>query len=246
MILTIAFQKGGCGKTTTAAVLAQAAAHKGRRVLAIDLDPQGNLSLALGADTTAPGNSYKLLTMRPAAEQIQTTGQGLDTIPAAWDLATLTTSKGSARRLQMALEPIRDNYDLIILDTPTQAGELQYNALQASDGLVIPLEADVYNLQSLYQTVNTARQIQNTNDHLQIMGFVLTKFADARTRFGRQLRDIMTDKAAALDVPYLGAIRYTIAVKEAAALQQSLFDYAPRSTAAADYMELYERITQEV
>ena len=131
-IITIAVQKGGTGKTTTAAALAQAAAYKGRRALAIDLDPQGNLSVTLAAQMIPEaGNSYNLLMGLPAADLIQTTEQGIDVIPACLDLATISSGKGSARRLQRALEPIKNNYDLIVIDTPT-AAELQYNALQAA------------------------------------------------------------------------------------------------------------------
>lgn len=246
-IITVAIQKGGTGKTTTAAILAQAAAHKGLKVLAIDLDPQGNLSFALGADPAAEaGTAYNMLTGRPAAECVQTTAQGLDIIPADRDLATITSGTGSARRLQRALEPIKESYDLIIIDTPPTAGELLFNALMAANGLIIPLEADAYNLQSLYQMTDTARQIQEANTDLQITGFILTKFVDARTKFGRQLRDMMTEQAAGHGIPCLGAVRYTIAVKEAAGLQKSLFSYAPHSTAAEDYMEIYEHIAQEV
>ena len=176
-IITVAIQKGGTGKTTTAAALAQAAAYKGRKVLAIDLDPQGNLSFALGAQTAAEtGTAYNLLMGLPAAQLIQTTAQGLDIIPTDRDLAAITSGTGSARRLRQALEPIKDNYDLIIIDTPPTAGELQYNALMAADGLIIPLEADAFNLQSLYQMTDTARQIQQSNTGLQILGVVFTQY----------------------------------------------------------------------
>ena len=148
-VITVAIQKGGTGKTTSAAILAQAAASRALQVLAIDLDPQGNLSFALGANPAAEtGTAYNLLMGRPAAECIHTTAQGLDIIPADRDLAAITSGTGSARRLREALRPVREWYDLIIIDTPPTAGELQYNALMAADGLIIPLQADAYNLQS--------------------------------------------------------------------------------------------------
>ena len=132
-IITVAIQKGGTGKTTTAAAVVQAAAYRGRSVLAIDLDPQGNLSFTLAADTSKPG-SYDLLGGAAAADLIQHK-PGYDVIPASWNLSTITSGRGSARRLQKAIEPLKKEYDLIVIDTPPTAGELQYNALQAATGL---------------------------------------------------------------------------------------------------------------
>lgn len=169
---------------------------------------------------------------------------GYDIIPASWNLATLKSGKGSARRLQRAIAPLKERYDLIIIDTPPTAGELQYNALQAATGLIIPLEADIYNLQSLYQITDTARQIQQTNPELRIMGFVLTQF-NRRSTLTRQMQETIQRQAEAMGVPYLGAIRAAVVVKEAAALQRSLFEYAPKSKPAADYMEIFNTITEQ-
>lgn len=241
-IITVAIQKGGTGKTTTAAAVVQAAAYRGRSVLAIDLDPQGNLSFTLAADTSKPG-SYDLLGGAAAADLIQHK-PGYDVIPASWNLSTITSGRGSARRLQKAIEPLKKEYDLIVIDTPPTAGELQYNALQAATGLIIPLQADIYNLQSLYQITDTARQIQQTNQELKILGFLLTQY-DRRSTIARQMQETITEQAAAMGVPYLGAIRAAVAVKEAAALQQSLFEYAPKSNPAADYLAVYDTIAKQ-
>lgn len=238
-IITTAIQKGGTGKTTTAAALAQAAATNGRKVLAIDLDPQGNLSYSLAADTRG-GGSWELLQGTPAASIIQDTRTGVDVIPASLGLATATTSPGSARRLAKALQPVK-GYDLILIDTPPTAGELQYNALQAATGLIIPLQADVYNLQGLYQMIDTARQIMRTNPALKIEGVIFTNY-DNRSTIARQMRQTIIDKAAEMGVPCLGSVRGAAVIKEAAALQQSLYDYAPKSKPAADYMAIFEQL----
>lgn len=234
-VLAVAIQKGGTGKTTTAAVLAQAAAHKGKKVLAIDLDPQGNLTFALGGSGTG-GSSFDLLQGTAAADVIQQCS-GIDVIAANWGLSTIASSKGSARRLQAAIEPIKNNYDLIIIDTPPTAGELQYNALQAATGLIIPLQADIYNLQSLYQITDTAKQMQQSNPNLQIKGFIITKL-DNRSTIAKQMQEQIIIAANKENIPYLGSIRTGIAVQEAAALQQNLFEYAPKSKPASDYLTL--------
>lgn len=238
-IITIAAQKGGTGKTTTAATLAQAAAYRGRKVLAIDLDAQSNLSFVLNA--AGPGSDL-LLSGKDPAELIQHTAAGIDVIPASGNLAAETSSKGSARRLQKALEPIKRQYDLIIIDTPAPAGELLYNALQASTGLIIPLLADPYCVQSLYQVTRTAQQIQATsNPELEILGVILTQH-NPRSTIARQMQDTITERAAAIGVPYLGAVRQAVALREAAALQTSLFEYAPNCKPAQDYLQIYDAL----
>lgn len=242
-IYTIATDKGGSGKTTTAAVLAQAAHHAGKKVLAVDLDPQANLSYCLAADDTMPG-SYDLLHGTPSASVIQTTAQGIDVIPASADLQTEKSAPGSARRLSQALEPIKKYYDVCFVDTPATAGELQYNALQAADRLLIPLETDGYNLQSLRQIATTAGQIQTSNPRLTIAGVLLTKY-EQRATINRQLRDMLANGAEQMGIPFLGAVSKAIAVREAAALQVSLYEYAPNSKPAAEYMAIYQTLEQE-
>lgn len=243
-IIAVAVQKGGTGKTTTAATLAQAAAYKGSRVLAIDLDPQGNLSVTLAAQMTPQtGNSYNLLMGLPPADLIQTTEQGIDVIPACLDLATISSGTGSARRLQRALEPIKNNYNFIVIDAPT-AAELQYNALQAATGLIIPLQADSYNIQSLYQTTDIVGQIRKSNPVLSIKGVIMTNYS-GQTKHARQIREAIQKQAEALRLPYLGEIRRAIAIQEAATFRQSLFEYAPKSNPAIDYLAIYETITKQ-
>lgn len=241
-IITLAIQKGGTGKSTTAAALAQAAAYRGAKALAIDLDPQGNLSFCLAADATRAG-SMDLLEGTPARKIIQTTRQGLDVIPASMNLATITSGTGSAKRLQKALEPIRGRYDLIIIDTPSKAGELQYNALQAATGLIIPLQAETFSLQGLYQIIDTADQFKRSNPQLTYKGIVFTRH-NARSSISRQLQEVITARAAELKIPSLGTIREAVAVKEAQALQADLYLYAPRSNPAQDYLAVYDKIME--
>lgn len=238
-ILTTAIIKGGTSKTTTAAAMAQAAAAKGMKVLAIDTDPQANLSFALGADINK-GGTVQLLHGADLKDVIQSTAQNIDVIAGHRDLSTEKTTPGSARRLKEALHPIGDNYDIIIIDTPPTLGELVYNALNAAGGLVIPLETDTSSLQGFYQITEIANQFPD----LKILGVVLTRY-DGRSKLNRYLKDVITDAATAAGIPVLGCIHNSIAVREAQAMQRSLFEYAPKCRAAADYLDLFETLNTE-
>lgn len=242
-IITAAVIKGGTGKTSTAAALAQAGTVAGKKILAIDLDPQGNLSAALAADMQKPG-SYELLTGTDAAAVIQTTPQGIEAIAASPNLAAIKTRPGSARRLKEALEPVKKEFDLVVIDTPPQAGILTFTALEASTGLIIPLETDTNSLQGLYNIADIAQQIRQTNPTLSFTGVLLTRY-DGRPKLNRYLRDTIKEKAAAENIPYLGEIRAGIAIREAQAMQQSLFEYAPKSKPAQDYNKVFNAIMQE-
>ena len=238
-IITTANIKGGCGKSTTAVALAQAAAASGRKVLFIDLDPQANGSFFIGADQAA--GSYQLLHGADPAQTIQHTAQGVDVIAASPDLATETTRPGSAKRLQEAIAPLKKDYDYAYIDTPPQMGELTYNALQASTGLIIPMEADNSGLQGLYQVVDIAQRIQASNPALDILGIVLTRY-DNRSKLSRYMKDAITAAGQDTGIPLLAAIRPGVAIREAQALQLSVFGYAPKSNPALDYMVLFTNL----
>lgn len=240
VILATSNNKGGSGKTTTAAALLQAAAAAGKKALAVDLDPQGNLTAFIGAAPGSPG-SYELLHGQDPHKLIQATKQGIDVLAASGDLATERPGGGQALRLQQGLDPIAAGYDLIVIDTPPQFGILVYNSLQAADKLLIPLEADTAGLQGLYRTVEAARQIQKTNPRLQIVGCILSRF-DPRPKINRYMRDQIAAAGAAAGAPLIGEIAPGIAVKEAQALQLSLFEYAPNSKPAMNFAVLYKRV----
>ena len=237
-IFTAAIVKGGTGKTTTCAALAQAAAAEGKTVLAVDLDPQASFTTAINGNPNRPG-SYALLSGTDAAETIQQTPQGIYCICGNSDLAGIQTKPGSSSRLRERLEPVKNDFDIVVIDTPPTMGELQNNALQAATDLIIPLEADPDSLQGLYQIADIAGHIQKSNKALRIAGIVLTRY-DARPKLNRYYKDAITQKAQEVGITFLAAIRQSIAVKEARATRQSLYDYAPDSNAAKDYMTLYK------
>ena len=237
--IAIAIQKGGVAKTTTASFLATTGAIKGKRVLAIDLDPQGNLTFSLNGKANAPG-IMQLLNGTAAAAVIQHTQSGVDLIAASDQLSTITSERGAARLLQKAIEPLKKNYDICIIDTPPTAGILQYMALQAADGLVIPLEAETYSIQGLYQIVDTAKAIKQSNPNLTIKGYVLTKFKSSS--ISKAMANTLQTIAARDNIKCLGTIRHGVAVAEAAATQEPLLSYAPKSNPAKDYLAVYENL----
>lgn len=240
-IITIAEIKGGTGKTTTAAALAQAAIIEGKKVLIIDLDGQGTISHRFGADTTAPG-SYDLIAGNSKINAvIQETEQGADVIAGAPDLYAIRGEKGSITTLAEKLEPVKKSYDLIVIDTPPALNVLTFNAMQASTGLLIACYADEGSADGLILTLEYAKSIKQTNNKLKVLGCVITQY-DARPIVCRQFRELVIDAAKANKCPYICDIRRGIAIVEAAAYGKNLFKYAPKSKPAQDYMTLYKTI----
>ena len=218
-VITIANQKGGTAKSSTAVILAQAAAADGKRTLAIDFDPQGNFSFSLAADMRR-GSSFDLLETKRPAQLIQRSSTGPDIIPASRDLSTITSSRGSARRLQTALRPLQMLYDVIIIDTPTAAGELQYNGLQAATKLLIPLHAELYSLQALHEMAAIAPQIMQSNPALKEIGVVITQY-DGRSNIAKQMHENIIEAARDLNIAYYGTIRAGAPVQEAVSIRRA-------------------------
>lgn len=241
-ILTAAVSKGGTAKTTTCAALAQAAADDGRKVLCIDLDPQMSFTDLIASDASRAG-TYQLIQGTPAAQLIQKTPQGMFAIPASENLAAVKTTPASAKRLAQALQPLKKDFDLIVIDTPPGILELQNMALIAATSLIIPVEADRSSLQGLYQIVDRAHTAQRTNPALTIKGIVLTKY-DPRPAINRYMKEVMQQTGSEIGAPYLMEIRTGVKIREAQAMQQSLYQYAPTSKPAQDYKELYKMIME--
>ena len=245
MILTIANQKGGVGKTTTAATLADGLKQKGFKVLLIDLDGQGNLSYTARADMNGI-TSHELLHGKATAKQATQHTEAGDIIAASPNLAGSDrdlTGAGADKRLKEALEPIRSEYDFIIIDAPPSLSILTVNAITAADSLIITAQADIYSMQGIGQLYATIRAIQQTtNKSLTIAGILLTRY-NARSILTRDLTEMAEQTAAQLNTKIFKAkIREGIAVKEAQASGQSVLTYSPKSNAAKDYSDFIKEL----
>lgn len=242
MVIAIATQRGGVGKTTSTVALAQAAAHKGVKTLAVDLDPQGHTSMLLAADTARPG-AYELLNGQPVRDTIQQLSGALDAIPASANLQSISSAQGSARRLRTALAAVAHSYGLIIIDTPPTAGELQYNALMAADLVIVPMQAELGSLQGLIQLAETVQLVRRGNADLRIAGYILARYS-GRSNLAKSMAAAIQSRAAEMDIPHLATIREAVAIQEAQALRRDLYEYAPKSRPAVDYMALCEKILE--
>lgn len=248
-IITVVNQKGGVGKSTTAAALATGLAEKGRNTLVIDLDAQGNLSDTFMADTS--GKTVADLLQQDEtdiASAIQHTASG-DIVASSHVLAnsdTILTETGREYRLRDALEAL-DGYDTIIIDTPPALGVLTTNALTACTDIIIPARADSYSLQGigqLYRTIQTVKKYCNSD--LRIMGIVLTCYSN-RATISRDSADMIADTAIKIGTKLFNTkIRDCSAIKESQTLQKSIFAHAPRSNAAIDYRALIDEVIKRM
>ena len=194
-IICVANQKGGVGKTTTAVNLATSLALQGKRVLLVDLDPQGNASSGLGLREIEGPTTYDLLLgERQASEtKVATQVESLDLIPASRDLVGAEVELVSAEqrefRLAEALAPVREEFDFILIDCPPSLGLLTLNGLTAADAVVIPLQCEYYALEGLSALLDTVELIRaSLNQGLAIDGIVLTMF-DTRNSLSHQVSD---------------------------------------------------------
>lgn len=236
MIITINNQKGGVAKTTTAQALARGLNLRGYKTLAIDLDPQGNLSHSMKADTDAMTIYEAMSGKVDIKTTIQTTEQG-DIIPSNILLSGADLEFTKTGREYLLKEILKSlEYDFIILDTPPNLGILTINALTTADKVIIPMGADVFSLKGLEQLYGTIEQVKKyTNRDLEVEGILLTRY-NGRTIINRDLKEVIEDSAKNINTKvFKTEIRDSTSQREAQAMQESIFDYAPKSKTAEDY-----------
>lgn len=246
-IIAIANQKGGVGKTTTSVNLGAGLATLGKRVLLVDIDPQGNTTSGVGINKADVENCiYNILIdeISPQDAVVQTKIEGLNIIPATIQLAgaeiELVSTISRELRLKKALGALKHQYDYILIDCPPSLGILTINSLTAADSVIIPIQCEYYALEGLSQLLNTVRLVQkNLNPHLKIEGVLLTML-DARTNLGIQV--IEEVKKYFQEKVYRTIIPRNIRLSEAPSHGQSIITYDPRSKGAEVYFELAKEV----
>ncbi|MGM0923614.1 MAG: ParA family protein [Bacillota bacterium] len=246
-IIAIANQKGGVGKTTTSVNLGACLAYIGKRVLLVDVDPQGNATSGIGIDKADVEHCvYDILVDDVDVTEVikPTAVENLDAIPATIQLAgaeiELVPTISREVRLKRALEKVKHNYDYMIIDCPPSLGLLTINALTASDAVLIPVQCEYYALEGLSQLLNTVRLVQkHLNTDLMIEGVLLTML-DARTNLGIQV--IEEVKKYFRDKVYKTIIPRNVRLSEAPSHGQPIIIYDPRSRGADVYLELAKEV----
>ena len=243
-VIALANQKGGVAKTTSTVNLGAALREHGLRVLAVDLDPQGNLTMSQGIDTESLDKSmYDVLVHRlPIVEVIHE--REFDVATSTIDLAgaemALAAMIGRERALQRALEPVKDRYDYILIDTPPSLGLLTINAFTAAQGVIVPVQCEYLSLRGLLQLERTLEMIrENLNPDVRIMGILPTMY-DARTSHGRESVEVLRDNFGPL--VFDTVIRKTIKFAEAPVIGASLLKYQPKGRGAESYRALAREV----
>ena len=243
-VIALANQKGGVAKTTSTLNLAVAFAEQGNKVLAIDLDPQGNLTMSQGLNPdTIERSMFDVLVHRlPIQEVIHHTE--VDLAVSSIDLAgaelALSSMIGRERALEKALAPVRESYDFVLVDTPPSLGLLTINALVASNGVIVPVQCEYLSLRGLVQLENTLSMIrENLNPDVGIEGILPTMY-DKRTLHSREAVEILQENFG--DLVFDTKIRKTVRYAEAPVKGTSVLKYDPSGNAAEAYRQLAKEV----
>lgn len=248
--ITLSNQKGGVAKTTTAFAIATTLQSRNNRVLAIDLDPQSNLSFACGIDTIGRKCLYDVFKETVSINDVIThTKHGFDLICGGLSLAGADmdfTRTGREFMLAECLSRIEASYDYCIIDTPPTLGILTVNALTASNDVIVPMTADVYSIQGLAQLNALILNVRKyCNRSLRIAGLLLTKYND-RQNVSRALHDQIETAAKQLNTKvFKTPIRESVAVRESQLMQTDMFREAPKANATVDYLDFIEELIEE-
>src|SRR6059058_1960221 len=243
-VIAFANQKGGVAKTTTTLNLGVALAEKGQKILAIDLDPQGNLTMSQGWNPDEIDRSmFDVLAHRLPISEIVRSNE-IDVAVSSIDLAgaelALASMIGRERALEKALMPVRENYDFVLIDTPPSLGLLTINALVAANAVIVPVQCEYLSLRGLVQLENTLSMIrENLNPHVEIEGILATMF-DKRTLHAREAVDILRENFG--DLVFNTRIAKTVRYAEAPVKGQSVLQYDSEGEAAALYRDLAKEV----
>src|SRR3954464_8533872 len=239
-VIAFANQKGGVAKTTTTLNLGVAFAEQGMKVLLVDLDPQGNLTMSQGLNPDAIERSmFDVLVHRiPITEVIQRAE--VDLAVSSIDLAgaelALSSMIGRERALEKALAPVKDNYNYVLIDTPPSLGQLTINALVASDGVIVPVQCEYLSLRGLVQLENTLSMIrENLNPEVGIEGILPTMY-DKRLLHSKEAVDILKENFG--DLVFETKIKKTVRYAEAPVKGTSVLKYDSKGPAAKAYRDL--------
>jgi chromosome partitioning protein len=243
-VIALANQKGGVAKTTTTLNLGVALRELGNRILVIDLDPQGNLTMSQGMNPDAIERSmFDVLVHRiPISDVIKTVE--VDIAVASIDLAgaelALSALIGRERALEKALVEIRDRYDYVLIDTPPSLGLLTINAFVAAEGVIVPVQCEYLSLRGLVQLENTLAMVrENLNPRVHVQGIVPTMY-DGRTLHAREAIEILEEHFG--DLVYDTRIRKTVRYAEAPVKGSSVLKYDPSGPAAQAYRDLAKEV----
>lgn len=245
-VIALTNQKGGVGKTTTACALVAGLAAKGKKVLGVDLDPQGNLGFSMGLDLENCYTVYDIFKKEVSVFDAIQHADSCDLI--ASDIMTSSielefNNPGREYLLKEALEPLMTYYDFIIIDTPPSLNILTVNAYVVADYLIIPMSPEILSLVGVAQIKETIDSVRASfNPSLSVLGILLNKF-NKRTLLAREVAEIAETLAGQLYTRIFEVkIRTSISVAEAPAQGQSILEYAPKSTSAQDFSELINEI----
>jgi chromosome partitioning protein len=243
-VIAFANQKGGVAKTTTTLNLAVAFSEQGYRVLAVDLDPQGNLTMSQGMNPDEIETSMFDVLVRQVPIREVVRQREIDVAVSSIDLAgaelALSSMIGRERALQKALLPVRQDYDFILVDTPPSLGLLTVNALTASDGVIVPVQCEYLSLRGLAQLQNTLEMIrENLNPSVEISGILPTMY-DNRLLHSREAVEILHDHFGGL--VFKTWIRKTVRYAEAPVQGSSVLKYDPQGPAAKAYRDLAKEV----
>lgn len=249
-VIVLTNQKGGVGKTTTSSALAAGLALHNHSVLAIDMDPQGNLGFSLGMDIENSSNIFDVLTGKLSIQESIQGTRYCDVITSNILLSSAEmefTGSGRESLLLKALLPIRDNYDYIVIDTPPALNILTINAYTAADQLIIPMIPEILSLLGVSQLKETIASVKSTfNPNLNILGILLTRY-NGRTMLAREVKEMTETIASQIGtVVFDTQIRTSVSVAEAPAQGESIFDYSPRSKPAGDYRLFVEEVLRRI